>query len=402
MKENCKAAFARIHADLEDYYARWYHERPMAILPARRDELRELHRVLYKCIAHIAERFEDYVPRFMPLSDREMRILRMQSEYPFRAGTFRPDYLVSEDGELRLCEITSRFFAHGIFLSYFSERVADLFMAKHPGCARETVYEELLETMRSLADGRDEIWVLKSADKTSEIRLYAPFYRHFGKRVEILEAGDVERNIDQWRKGLVFSALNQRDLLSFSDDTLRAMMDAGMVNDFRTILLIHDKRFMSLWYEDAFTDRCLTPEETAFLRRHAIPTWTHGSYADEWEDARVHREGYILKHHRLGKSEKVYAGSMTDAHTWQALWDGGDVRDMILQPFLSQRSYPTVWEGTPFRDYICGMMLCVNDLYFDSGVFRASSLPVTNVGDDRKICPIHTDDPAILAESDIL
>ena len=161
MKESCKAAFARIHADLEDYYARWYHERPMAILPARRDELRELQRVLYKCIAHMAERFEDYVPRFMPLSDREMRILRMQSEYPFRAGTFRPDYLVSEDGELRLCEITSRFFAHGIFLSYFSERVADLFMEKHPGCARETVYEELLETMRSLNrnKGITVIWI---------------------------------------------------------------------------------------------------------------------------------------------------------------------------------------------------------------------------------------------------
>jgi hypothetical protein len=48
------------------------------------------------------------------------------------------------------------------------------------------------------------------------------------------------------------------------------------------------------------------------------------------------------------------------------------------------------------------MMLCADDRYFDSGMFRASSLPVTNVGDDRKVCPIHTDDPRIMQRADIL
>lgn len=402
MRPTCKSVFAGIHAGLEGYYARWYHEKPMAVTPARRDELRELHRVLYKCVVHMAARYEDYVPEYMPLSDREMEILRLQSAYPFRAGTYRPDYIVSESGELLLCEITSRFFAHGIFLSYFSERVADRFMEAHPGHTRETRFEEMLEYMLGRVGDKRDIWVLKSADKTSEIRLYAPFYEHYGKRVRILEAEEVEANLDQWRGGFVISALNQRDLLSYSTDTLRAMMDAGMVNDLRTILLIHDKRFMRLWFEDAFTDNCLSPSETDFLRRHAIPTWCHGQREDQWGRALEHRADYILKHHRLGKSEQVYAGPLTEESVWQSLWDRGDVENMILQPFIRQRRYPTVWEGTPFEDYICGMMLCVDDQYYDSGLFRASSLPVTNVGDDRKICPVHTDDPELLAMSDVL
>lgn len=402
MTDELKAAFGEIHAGLEDYYSRWYHGRPMAVTTQRRDELRELHRVLYKCVAHMAGHYERYAPKYMPLTDREMELLALQSRHPFRAGTFRPDYIVSESGDILLCEITSRFFAHGIFLSYFSERVADRFMEGFPDKRRDSRYEELLRYMLEITGDRRDIYVLKSADRTSEIRLYAPFYRRFGKNVTILEAGDVEANIGLWRDGFVISALNQRDLLSFSPDTVAAMIDAGMVNDLRTTFIIHDKRFMGLWYVNEFTDACLTPSETAFLRAHAIPTWPWGTDEAEWARARLDREGYIVKHRRLGKSEKVFAGCLTSADEWDALWERGDFKDMILQPFIRQRRYPTVWEGASYDDYICGMMLCVNDRYFDSGLFRASSLPVSNIGDDRKICPVHTDDPALLGAADVL
>ena len=454
MEQQYKKAFARLHGGRTDYYARWYHDRPMAITSARREELRELHRVLYKCVVFMADHYREYVPRYMPLSEKEMDVLKMQSRFPFRAGTYRPDFLVSENGDLLLCEITSRFFAHGIFMQYFPECIAERFWLKireKPGNPPpQASYDELLRYMVDITGGKQEItdekkhdtggkqeitdekkygtggkqdiFVLKSADKTSEIGLYAPFYMHFGKHVEILEAENVESRIDRWRHGFVISALNQKDLLSFSPETIEAMIEAGMYNDLRTILLIHDKRFMNLWFRDDFTGRCLTPQETDFLRRHTIPTYLYdegygnspwngrekdggkdpGCAEGIWEDARLHKDGYILKHYRLGKSERVYAGPLTDEKTWRALWETGDVHDMILQPFIRQRRFPTVWEGTHFEDYICGMMLCVDDRYFDVGMFRASSLPVTNIGDDRKICPVYTDDPRVLQYTDVL
>lgn len=509
-----KEVMSELHGIREAYYARWYHDKPIAITPARRDELRELHRILYKCIAFMAGNYREYVPEFMPLSDREMEILELQSRTSFHAGTFRPDYLVSESGDLLLCEITSRFFGHGIFMSYFSERVADRFMERFadskkpgteadpgrfainiiteenadscgsvqdknpgpeadqdvspgcknpgaeadqgvsPGCKnpgpeadvnrfavdrtseekaadrsedlltipgeprnadqlknrrfRETRYEALLGYMLEITGEKNEIFVLRSSDKTNEIGMYVPFYEYFGKHTEVLKAEEVEKNTDRWRKGFVISALNQKDLLSFSKETIEAMIDAGMYNDLRTVLLIHDKRFMNLWFQDSFTGRCLTPQETEFLRGHAIPTYTfgHGCGGDDpaavWEEARLYKDGFILKHHRLGKSEKVYAGPLTEPEVWQSLWETGEVREMVLQPFIRQRRYNTVWEGTPFGDYICGMMLCVDDRYYDSGLFRASSLPVTNIGDDRKVCLICTDDPEILRLADVL
>ena len=124
-------------SDLSDYYLRWFHDRPVAITTPRREELRRLHAVLYKCAEHFALHYEAYVPRWMPLCDRALQLLERQKAYPFRAGTWRPDYLVTEEGALKLCEITSRFFGHGIFMSWFAYQAAERFLQRFPGTRQE-------------------------------------------------------------------------------------------------------------------------------------------------------------------------------------------------------------------------------------------------------------------------
>ncbi len=380
------------------YYHHWYLPKPVGITSARRAELDRLHRVLYSCAEHLSLKYKDYVGRYMPLSDKEMQILEMQELYPFRAGTWRPDYIIAEDGSLKICEITSRFFAHGIFMSWYAEKWADKFMARFPGRTRSTRYPQLLDYMLEILEGKRDIFVLKSTDRTSEIRLYKDFYERHGCTVTILEAPEVEPRRADWTRPGVFliSALNQADLLSFSLDTLRAMMDRGMYSDFRNIFLIHDKRFMRLWFEDSFTGACLSPDDTAFLHAHAIGT----SLCENVPDAMNNKNAYIIKPYCLGKSEGVHAGVMTSQEDWEKLLESP--QGMIVQPFLRQRTFHCDWDGQSFEDYMCGMMLCVNDRYFGDGLFRCSSLPVTNVGDDRKACSIDTDDPELLAHCDIL
>ena len=113
--------FEKLHMESAPYYLRWYHTKPMALTQERRNELRELHRIMYKCISFMAENYEQFVPVYMPLPDAEMELLKLQARYPYRAGAYRPDYIIAEDGRLLLCEITSRFFAHGIFSSFYAE-----------------------------------------------------------------------------------------------------------------------------------------------------------------------------------------------------------------------------------------------------------------------------------------
>jgi hypothetical protein len=412
----------QLFADKTNYYHQWYHDRPMLITSERRDELRRMQALLYKCIVYMAEHYSEWVPRYMPLDDKVMEILDRQSRYPFRAGAYRPDYLISDDGRLLLVEITSRFFGHGIWANYPSVVKAEQFMAEHPGTSWENRYDELLTYMRDAIPANSPVYVLKSGDRGSESTFYTKFYEYYGHEVTIYEAAEVEAHIDQWsHDAVVFSALNQQDLLSFKMETLQAMIDARMLNDFRTIFLAHDKRFLSLIFVDEFTRQCLTEEETLFLRQHTIPTYIYNRHPEIWEDALTHKDKYILKPYDLGKSVGLYAGVMTDEDTWRKcltpipspkergvdsssaedscskgnhspLLGRGDGGEAILQPFIHQRTYPCVWEGRHYDEYICGMMLCMDDRYFDSGVFRTSSAPVTNKVDDRKMCVIHSDD----------
>ena len=388
--------------NLSDYYLRWYHDRPVAITTPRRKELQKLHRILYKCAEHLALNYKEYIRKWLPLSDKELEILEIQEIKPFRAGTWRPDYIIGSDGSLRICEITSRFFGHGIFMSRFAEEAADRFISKFPGASRDSDYPALMAYMAGLPEGRKRIYVLKSADKTNEIRLYKDFYEKLGHEFHVLEANEVEPFRREWDSDgvLVISALNQRDLLSYSLETIRAMVDRDMISDFRNIFLLHDKRFMRLWFEDSFTGRFLSGDETEFLRSRSIPTWdcSDPETADILADASLNKDTYILKPYRLGKSEGVKAGVLTGKAEWEAI----DTSGMIIQPFIPQRTFRTEWEGQVFDDYLCGMMLCVDDKYFGSGLFRASSLPVTNIGDDRKACPLLTDDPALIEHCDLL
>ena len=407
---NCKDVCFQLFADKTNYYHCWYHDRPMLITSERRDELRRMQALLYKCIVYMAEHYREWVPQYMPLDDKVMEILDRQSRYPFRAGAYRPDYLISDDGRLLLVEITSRFFGHGIWANYPSVVKAEQFMAEHPGTSWENRYNELLTYMRDAIPANSPVYVLKSGDRGSESAFYTKFYEYYGHEVTIYEADEVEANIDQWsHDAVVFSALNQHDLLSFKMETLQTMIDARMLNDFRTIFLAHDKRFLSLIFVDEFTRQCLTQEETDFLRQHAIPTYLYNSHPEIWQDAIEHKDQYILKPYDLGKSVGLYAGVMTDEETWRKNVmhaieaPSGAVGGAILQPFIHQRTYPCEWErlrvgelcsgmGKHYDEYVCGMMLCMDDRYFDSGMFRTSSAPVTNKVDDRKMCVIHSDD----------
>lgn len=384
-----------MYSDLAPYYHHWYHERPVLITPERREELRSLHAILLKCAHRLPEVWQDY----LPLGEREKDILAEQSRHPLRLGTWRPDYIVTPEGSLLICEITSRFFAHGIFMSWFSHDWAGRFMEQFSGIGWDDRFGDSMRKMLKLAGGRPRMYVLKSADKTSEIRLYKRFYEANGLSVTVLEAPEVEARMDEWARPdcFVVSALNQADILGFGDRTLRAMMECGTVSDMRNVFLLHDKRFMKLWFDDGFTSGCLSEAEASFLRAHAIPTY---ELCDMPDTVRRRRKSFIIKPYRLGKSEGVHAGPLTSPWRWRSLLRHPE--GYIVQPFMPQKTWPARWEGKRYDEYICGMMICVDDEYFDSGFFRCSSLPVTNVGDDRKAAVIHSGASELIPFCDVL
>ena len=378
------ALFRSLHGSRLSYYGRWIHKAPMVVTPERDAELREVQRILHACAHFYAGHYQEFL-QVIDYDDAVLETLDYCSRYPFLAGTYRPDFLVGTAGDIRVCEITSRFFGNAYFFSYYYETAARTTCLEAGIDDLRSYMEEMLSYFANMSQGKKRIVVLKSADKSDSIPLYVPFYEALGLEGHVLESHEVEENLHLLEDAFVVSALNQRDLASFAPSTRHLIADVGCRNDFRTIYLLHDKRLFRLFFDDGFCSQFLTPEETAFLRSHVIQTYLPHTDADEFERARHNKDAYILKHHCLGKSEKVYAGCLCTPEQWDALFRPEVVSDMILQPFLQQKTWPTVWEGTPFDDYACGTILTVDDRYFGPGVFRTSSCPVVNQTDDRKI-----------------
>ena len=389
-KEPYTRLFADIHADYIPYYRSWCHDIPIVISGERDRELHRVQELLYRCCAFYAGHYRDYLD-VIPYEEKVLELLDYVRELPFHAGTFRPDYIIREDESILVCEITSRFFGNGYFMSYFMEAAGEGFAREAAITDYRSYFEDFFAYMASLARGYRKLTVLKSADKSDSIKLYVPFYQALGLETEILEAQDAEPKISSLKGNLIISALNQQDLLSFSMDSLKTLADMKIHNDFRTIFLLHDKRFFYLLFQDRFTDRVMTCEETAFLRSHVIPTYLYGLDPQVWEDAAAHKDGYILKHHCLGKSEKVYAGPLMEEESWNALFRSGEIASMILQPFISQKLFCAEWQGKQLADFLSPSILCVDDRYFGPGLFRTSSCPVINQGDAHKIAPVITD-----------
>ena len=387
---SCAELFTKIHADYFPYYRSWCHYVPILISGERDRELHRLQELLYRCCAFYAANYRDYLD-VIPYDEKVLELLDYVRDIPFRAGTFRPDFIIREDGSILVCEITSRFFGNGYFMSYFMEAAGEGFARDAGVTDRRSYFDYFFDYMAGMAKGYRKLTVLKSADKSDSIKLYGPFYQALGLEVQILEAHEVEPALSSLEGSLIVSALNQNDLLSFSMETLKTLADLKIHNDFRTIFLLHDKRFFNLFFKDCFTTRFLSEEETVFLRSHVIPTYLYGQDPEIWADAAARKDRYILKHHCLGKSEKVYAGSLMEEGEWKQLFRSDELKSMILQPFISQKLFQATWQEKLLSEYVSPSILCVDDRYFGPGLFRTSSCPVINQGDAHKIAPIITD-----------
>ena len=398
---NYQGIFNEIMAQKFEYLKRWYHRGPIVLSLRRNEELGRLHSLMCKCVYGFVQCYHDYQD-IMQLNEKTLRILQMCAKDEYQPGTYRMDFLVCADGTLKACEITARFWCSGYFASYFSELMADQLCEKVGLTDRQKPFSGFFDHAMRQVKEYEKVCVLKSNDRPEALNLYKPFFEKLGKEVTVISPAEIEQNLHRLRDHFVINEFNQMDLLELDERILEEIVASHYVNDLRTAFLVHNKRFFSVLFQDSFVQRFLTAEEAEFLRQHIVRTYTYGENPEIWQDAKTNKDEYILKHSMLGKSEKVFAGCVTEMDKWQEIYASADIENMILQPFMQQRTFKTHWEGNDYTEYAVGTILSFDEHYFGPGLFRASSFVVTNQGDDRKFAPVITDESEKLAQCYVL
>jgi hypothetical protein len=382
--------FLPVAASACDYFRPWTYDAPLVISRDTNDRLRRVQQLYMRCVRHFVEHFDRYRP-LMPVSDRVLQILE-RVRYPYRLGTYRTDFVIDQRNAIKLIETTCRFALNGYFTSGFFHQIAHRLQADRPDVAWVDDYTPFYSALMDYFGPFDHVCLMKGADGRNETQYVVQVFESAGFPVHVIPSAEVAAHLHLFEGAAVIGELDHDELCGQPDATIDAIIAARPLNDLRTVFLLHDKRFFAVLHHDGFLHDALGDAGARELAPYLVPTYTKLLRPDVWARARGEKDRWILKPSVLGKSIDVYAGCVTDEAEWQALFDSGRADSMVLQSWVEQRRFRGTIGDEQRDDYVAGTLLFFDEGYFGPGLFRASSHPVTNKADDRKIAPLVTAD----------
>ena len=394
--------FSEVARDAAEYFRPWTYDVPLAIRRETNDRLARVQRLFLRCVRQLAEHYDRYLD-LMPVSDRVAEILALCRSKPYRPGTYRTDFVIDGANRIQLIETTCRFAMNGYFTSgFFIRNLADRFLAGRPDIRKIDAYTAFYDRFMEYFGPFDHVCLLKGADNRNDTKFVVPVFEKAGFPVQVIPAAEVPARTHDFRGAAVLGELSHEEICALPTETVAAIVAADSMNDLRTVFLIHDKRFFALLNHAAFMKEALAPAEIAELRPYLVPTYTKRLNPEIWPEARNDKSRWIIKPYNMGKSIDVHAGALTDAAEWTALFDSGRADRMVLQEFVPQRKFRGTIGGQPCHDYVTGTLLFFEDGFFGPGLCRASSYPVTNKVDDRKVAPLVTEDVASFEPDNVI
>jgi len=376
--------------DRKEYYKQWMFDRPLLIKRETVEDAGRLQMLMQKAIEHFVTNYEDYAD-IMPLNSKAKEIINSFSKKKYRIGTYRTDFVYDENKKMRLIEITCRFALNGLFLSSIMEAVADDHKQKHlPTAQTMNLYKDLFDYMKSEFGPSKKIFVLKGDDTKNASKIYTELLTRAGYTITDIAYDKLHKEVSGINnEDTIVSELALEELESLSKETIDLLAQKNIINDLRTVFLIHDKRFFAVLCNEKFLSDVFSQEEIDFFSQFSIPTFVYDdSTMETWEKARKNKNDWIIKHSTLGKSQKIYAGVVMDESEWEHIFRMDDIDKMILQKWIPQGRVNGQIGEEQFEDFVTGTLLYYNDRFFGFGDFRTSSHPVINVVDHRKYCSL--------------
>lgn len=367
----------------------WYLETPMVITKCRFEELQKVQQLLYKAINFYVTNYELF-DHIFSIDANIQRIVRLCKPYKYRVGTYRPDLLIKDDGQLKICEIGARFPLNGYFYSGIAAYIGEHYLGCTVDQKTKKQYEHFIDYLFQYFGDFNSFCILKGEDKAGDFLFYVPYFEELGFNVNILSPSEIESNLHLLDGAAVINEFSQIELSKLSDKALTIIAASNGLNDMRSIFLIHDKRFLAVLSDIDFLTQAIGKDDMEFLSNYLIPTYTRDCNSEVWKVAMANKNQWIVKHYLLGKSEHVYAGCVMEEHEWESIFASNEIERMILQPFISQKRFKSHIGSISFNDYAVGTLLCFDNKFFGPGIFRCSSYEITNKVDDRKISPWFT------------
>lgn len=360
------------------------------VTPEYNRQMTRLCSVLNKaCKAIVGNYFSDERIRKKYQLDSELEfLLKKAANKPYNQGFYRPDFLYDLNGQAKICEIGARYPFNGWMLSYYL-RLMD-FELGVPGTdssAEHLNLKNLIEDLYHEWAPLGKLALVHDDEKGTEIfHIQAELAKRGLEMISVKPQDLTLVNNSVHAHGQPFSQfileMDREELKKISSDVMDRLMEQGTYsNDIRTLILIHDKRVLSVMYDAEIMGDCLSEEEYDFLKNYLIPSFVITN-PGECDDFIYTEKNLILKLNSGGRGIGACIKSDYAIEEWEKIvrthWD-----KYLIQHFVDQKEFHDAENGRHI--HLVGMLLCRDDKTYGSGIFRGSDESVINVHQGRAL-----------------
>lgn len=287
---------------------------------------------------------------------------------PYKVGSFRPDLLIDSAGKHRLCEINARFTTNG----YYITRQAEQAVCQLDGT--DPQFPDPATTFDGF-DPTEPIAFVKGREFGNDchlMQLERPGLEFVDPGALRMVRGRLHGPGGRLRQ--VMLELHQDEIEALPLEVVEGLADPDLrlLNDLRTIFLVHDKRFLTLLSDPALLAEFLPAEDAAWLQKRLIPTFSPDALPERLrEEVRSGEAGYLVKPALAGKGEGIVFSDELSAEEWRAALDTLDGH--IVQPIVDQQLFrlQSALTGEAVEQPLVATFCCVNDRYLGPGIFRS-------------------------------
>jgi len=184
--------------------------------------------------------------------------------------------------------------------------------------------------------------------------------------------------------------LRQAEVAALSPDVQIALcrMESQLLNDLRTILIVHDKRLLSVMSDkDLVCDFLEGNHDDAVFLSDRIPTTLVVEALDESKLASVleAKDDWLLKPSLAGKGHGIVLGRCCTVDEWRNVVTDPAHGHFVLQQAVKQHQFQIETPGGSTLAHVVGVTLNCGSHFFGPGACRAAPLEeeIVNVAGGR-------------------
>ncbi len=319
-------------------------------------------------------------------------ILKLTEGVPYKVGMYRPDLVFNEKGEPKICEIGCRYPINGWMISYFMNET--LKQLESFNKKSSTIPEQLdfIPIISKDFDVSQTLFYIHDKEKGTDAHL---FFKELSKRgfsITDISSNDLELINNELvvnnKKATQFILeVDREELKKMKPEILRALIKSKVcINDVRSIVLVHDKRILSILYNEEIMCKYISGEDYVFLKQFLIPSFTLDSEKIRNELIHSSNTNWILKRSSGGRGIGMYEKRNCPPNIWKKViteqW-----ADYMVQEYISQKELYLTDKDEIQKINIVGMLLAYNEQSFGLGVYRGSGDSIINVHSGAYVFP---------------